>query len=132
MPHFESIGCFLASEANGSLHGGWNVAAANGAERINASAKMLVLMSPSDHLEHHRQDHEQLNGVEHAMRDDAGDEVLGPVKSEADDQRDDEDADQQQRLAQAGVGDGEEDGRYEEADALLQPAAEERLLDRHG
>src|SRR4051812_24738981 len=46
-------------------------------------------------LEGNRDDHEKLHGVEDTVCDHAGNQVFRPVEREADDERDDADADQQ-------------------------------------
>lgn len=76
--------------------------------------------SNSDGVEDDRDDHEQLHGIEDTVRDDAGQHVLRPVEREADDERDHENADQQQRLAEREMRQREEQRRGHQADPFLQ------------
>src|SRR5688572_17260778 len=54
---------------------------------LRASA-YAAMTSPAEahHPERDRHDHEQLDGVEHAVRDDAGNDVLRAIERQADDE----------------------------------------------
>ncbi len=57
-------------------------------------AHTAILTTNAARFERNRNDHEELHRVEHAVRDDSGNQILRPIERESDDQRDQGHADQ--------------------------------------
>src|SRR5438874_336852 len=114
------VSCRVASSSGGT-------AAKAAAERKSErSGKSLRSMSGShcSHAVGDGDDHEELHGIEDPMRDDARNEVARAVERDADDDGDDRYPDEHERLPHGQVSHGKEGGGGDQADALLQPAAE--------